>query len=137
MKLAALLVALTTILPAFEAHWIFSVISVNSGARSNAWQYVRKLGPGPPPYSDPDPLVRGWPHQDVFSDEIRCGRGAFASAKTTEILLLQAGDEVSFFPQPNYEGDFDGRENVSAHVLEPLRTRGKARVVATNEVLGH
>ncbi|KAH7138394.1 glycosyl hydrolase family 61-domain-containing protein [Dendryphion nanum] len=97
MKSTHILTVLAGIIPALQAHWVYPVVSINNGAPSQRWQYVRKLGPGPPPYASLEDPARGEPHRDIYSDEIRCGRGSFGSAKTTETLVVNAGDEVTFF----------------------------------------
>jgi hypothetical protein len=80
---------------------VYPVVSVNGGAKSKHWQYVRKLGPGPPPYATPADPARGVPVRNIYSEEIRCGRQAFASATTTETLIVNTGDEITFFTYAN------------------------------------
>jgi len=112
MKSTTYFAVLFSILPGLHAHCthskvgtkiqthnttgVYPAVSVNGGAQSKHWQYVRKLG-SPPLYSTPDNPERGHPHHDIYSEEIRCGRGAFASANTTETLVVNAGDEMTFF----------------------------------------
>lgn len=107
MKSSRILTAIAGIIPALNAHWVYPVLSVNGGAKSGVWQYVRKLG-ATPPYATPTDPQRGQPHWDIYSDDIRCGRGAFASAKSTETLVVNAGDEITFFTHYTaYENEYN------------------------------
>jgi hypothetical protein len=96
---------------------VFSMLSVNGGPASEPWQYVRKV-------------VHGWaytpgdtdknifnPQYELYDANIRCGRGAATSGAGVETLVVNAGDEISFFPtQQNEQGQ---EVNAPASVVAP------------------
>ena len=64
------------------------------------WQYVRQVGPAEPAYmrrpedpNRPNPL---WRHE-MYTDAMRCGRLAFEAASKTDVLAVNAGDEITAF----------------------------------------
>lgn len=94
------LAVLFSTIPVSHSHWVFPIVSVNNGTPSKMWQYVRQLGPAEPAYMrEPGNPNRPNPHwgHEMYTDAMRCGRASFEAASKTEVLAINAGDEITAF----------------------------------------
>lgn len=91
----------------------FPVISVNGGALSDPWEYVRKVDSG----SDTLGLsVKTNPIMNVYKNNIRCAWGADKNGKGVKTLQVNDGDTLTFYPTRPSDKENDKDESSKAHL---------------------
>ncbi|KAK4214948.1 lytic polysaccharide monooxygenase [Rhypophila decipiens] len=79
--------------PLITGHYVFSRFMFNKTV-TEQWEYVRNISIGEA--ADSGLWDQYMPLYDIYSEDIRCGRGAWVSGGETKTARVVAGDEVGF-----------------------------------------
>jgi len=82
----------------------FAILSVNGGALSKPWEYIRLLDKSVESYGS---AHRSYPLLNVYNNHIRCGWGAEKKGKGVKTLTVNAGDVLSYYPVRANDRDQD------------------------------
>ncbi|KAM7196860.1 Glycoside hydrolase [Naviculisporaceae sp. PSN 640] len=93
LSLIWLLSAATVFFQGASGHYVFSRFMFNNTV-TEQWEYVRNISIGQAP--DSGLWDQYMPLYDIYSEDIRCGRGAWISGGETNTATVFAGDEVGF-----------------------------------------
>lgn len=89
----SLLLLVTTISSCVYGHYVFSRFLFNNTV-TEQWEYVRNITLGQA--IDSGLWDQYMPLYDIYSPDVRCGRGATTSGPATRTASIVAGDEVGF-----------------------------------------